>query len=212
MKKTFQVLLILILIISCSQKSQPEISKNDSVKIEKDSATTKTPENKCLAEFKNLRDCIYQGKREEMKKYFDFPLKGNDFWYLVWVAYGAENDSLEDKQELPFTEKDFDKYYNKIFPVDFVKCLLKVKSEELFEKGKYETEPLIDYDGDYVVKYWIEAIYDKKTGVLELKEYFVEYQGNKIDENNRLSDSTMEFDFKFDKNCNLKYDKFFAAD
>jgi hypothetical protein len=64
----------------------------------------------------------------------------------------------------PFTEKDFDKYFEKIFSQKFIKALLKIKSEVLDKKGSAETISLKDGN----TSYRIYATFDKEEKCLRL--------------------------------------------
>ncbi|GHT17562.1 hypothetical protein FACS189429_1890 [Bacteroidia bacterium] len=50
-----------------------------------------------------------------------------------------------------------------MFFQQFVKSLLKIKLEELFNKGTYSTAHFTEQEADdYVAEYWIDAVFDKK--------------------------------------------------
>ncbi|MES2847960.1 MAG: hypothetical protein V4685_02805 [Bacteroidota bacterium] len=64
---------------------------------------------------------------------------------------------------IPFTEKDFDKYYKKLFPESFVKAILKIKSAQLYQAGKTETTDIKDSTTTVVKMY---ASVDKAKNIL----------------------------------------------
>lgn len=45
---------------------------------------------------------------------------------------------------VPFTEKDFIKYYNQLFSKVFIKGLLKIKSDDLYQNAYAETPSIAD--------------------------------------------------------------------
>ncbi|MDX2049268.1 MAG: hypothetical protein SFU87_20960 [Chitinophagaceae bacterium] len=65
----------------------------------------------------------------------------------------------------PFTENDFDRHFNKIFPVEFVKSILKVKTDTLLKNGNYETIELSD---GRMTTFQMLASFDKADNTLEL--------------------------------------------
>jgi len=207
--KTFsKIFLIIVLIISCSQKFQSEISKNDSIKTEKDSVKISvSQEDKCLAEFNNLRNYIYQKKKDSIKKYFIFPIKDTLSTMNLWSL--ALND--KGNYKVIFTEKDFDKYFDKLFSLEYVKCLLKVKSEILFEKGEYETpyisEKIEEDEGATEVRTSMHATFNKKTKILSLTIGSEGYNGNE----KKWEAGMIQYDFQYDENCNLKFYRLFIA-
>jgi hypothetical protein len=118
-----------------------------------------------LNRFRDFRSALYRGDKLKVKTFIDFPIynPNNEIWYL---ASGADDKSLEllsDKIK-PFTEKEFDKNYDKIFPRTFINSILKIKTEILLNKGEYETDELIEEK----TAYKIYATYDRKTNTLIL--------------------------------------------
>jgi len=204
------VILIIIIIVACSQNT-PKIINLKQQKTDSISNKGNEKGEKCLAEFKNLRNYIYQKKKDSLKNYFIFPVKDNysndNLWYLSLL----DNEILYDKlKTTAFTQKDFDKYFDKLFSPKYVKCLLKVKSEILFEKGHYETSSLIRKTEDNTIeRIWMNAIYDKKTKSLRLMLNDYEYEN--YQDKDALFESNIEYDFQYDENCNLKFVKFIFA-
>jgi hypothetical protein len=89
-----------------------------------------------IADFRALRDALYRHDKAAVKAWFTFPVQSahNDIWYAVQATGAIANR--------PFLAADFDKYYDRLFPPRFVKALLKVKTEELYHSGHFET-PLL---------------------------------------------------------------------
>ena len=115
--------------------------------------------------FRQFRDAIFQKDKGKAKAFFDFPIvdSSNEIWYLV---YNQDDKSIEKLRDIvkPFTESDFHKYFGKLFSVDFVKSILKLKTDELFKKGSYQTPEIKVGSTTYV----LYATFDKSTGGLEL--------------------------------------------
>ncbi len=95
-----------------------------------------------LEEFVAFRDAVYRQDLQAIKGFVDFPMEPGLIWDLAYSEDSPEYQSAV-KNNSPFTEKHFDATYKKIFSPDFTKCILKVKSKELFEKGEYSTQRLI---------------------------------------------------------------------
>ena len=104
-----------------------------------------------------------------MKEFFKFPImnEANEIWY---IAYDTEKQisSLPSKIK-PFTEKDFDKYYDKIFPKTFLAAVMKIKSEELYKKNETETP---DFKEGKNTTYKMYASVDKPAKLLSLNLAF----------------------------------------
>lgn len=115
--------------------------------------------------FRTFRDAVYQRDKEKVKQFFDFPVMnpGNEIWYLVYAGADNKVNALSDDIK-PFTEKDFDKYSDSLFPKRFINCLLKVKSEELWKTGNAETKAIKDGNTTYV----LYATFDKSNNTLTL--------------------------------------------
>ncbi|MDR2123329.1 MAG: hypothetical protein LBP34_09440 [Flavobacteriaceae bacterium] len=149
-----------------------------------------------------------------MKKYFTFPENNKSLWDLVCMQKEGTNDVLCSKQKDTFSEKDFEKYFNQLFFSQYVKCLLKLKSQELFEKGNYTTPFFIEKTADgYSLRYWIDAVFDKKTKMLELRYYIYTYEGNYLENQNDnvVGETLIEYDFKYDENCIPKFHRLIMA-
>ena len=119
---------------------------------------------KWIDNFRTFRDAVYQGNKEKVKQFFDFPVKDeqNGIWQLAYSMDEKKISSLA--ESTPFTEKDFDKYFAAIFPKRFINCLLKVKSEELWKTGNAETKGIADGNTTYTMS----ANFDKSDNILTL--------------------------------------------
>jgi len=100
-----------------------------------------------------------------VKSFIEFPVlnEGNEIWYLVYDGKESSLNLLTDKLK-PFNEKDFDKYFDKLFPKTFIRSILKLKTVELFTKGKCETIELKEGS----ITYKTYAVFDSKENTLTL--------------------------------------------
>ena len=115
--------------------------------------------------FRQFRDVIFQKDKTKSKMFFNFPIKdsSNEIWYLAYDQNEKAIDKLRDFIN-PFTDADFDKYFDKIFTKNFVKSLLKIKANELYKKGTYETIKFKDSSTTYI----LYSTYNKTENTLEL--------------------------------------------
>lgn len=139
-------------------------------------------EDPCLSDFIRIRDLIYKSDTVNLKKYFKFPIQDQNIWYLV----DSEGELDSNK---PFTEKDFDKYFSKIFHKYFIKHLLKVKSKELFSKGKFSTNVISYREEENTINSKIDCVYNKKNKLT--LTFLTEYYSGK----DKLSESMCSYDF-----------------
>jgi len=95
--------------------------------------------------FRQFRDAVYQNNKEKARAFVDLPItdESNHIWHLAYALSSPAIVALGSKAK-PFTEADFYKYFNKIFEKDFIKCLLKIKTEELYKTGEYTTPTFED--------------------------------------------------------------------
>jgi len=115
--------------------------------------------------FRQFRDAIFHRDKTKAKAFFNFPIKdeSNEIWYLAY----SENDKSIDKLgniAKPFTEVDFDKYFDNIFSKNFVKSLLQIKVDELYKKGTFDTSELKDSSTTCILL----SSYDKTEHSLQL--------------------------------------------
>ena len=102
--------------------------------------------------FRQFRDALYQRDKSKAKAFFDFPCtsEGNEIWYLAYSDDDKAVDMLGATVK-PFTEKDFSKYFDKIFSKQLIKCFFKIKTDDLYKKGKSESPELKDSATTYVL-------------------------------------------------------------
>ncbi len=136
--------IISLAIISCNTNSNTPAAKQDTAETTKLTniqegpaaptpvITPLTSEEKAstIASFREFRDAVYHHDKEKVKTFIDFPItaENNEVWYLV-----QDNiDQTADAMSRPFTEVDFDKYFNKVFDKSFINSILKIKADSLF--------------------------------------------------------------------------------
>lgn len=115
--------------------------------------------------FRQLRDAVYQKDIAKTKAFFTFPVtrEGNEIWYLAYEGNEQKLSNINDKPK-PFTEKDLEQYYSKLFPKAFVNSLLKVKTDILFSKGSFETPAIKEGPQTFI----LYASFDKASRMLTL--------------------------------------------
>jgi hypothetical protein len=115
--------------------------------------------------FRQFRDALYKNDKLKAKEFIDLPFKneGNEIWYLSYADNEKASDKL-DQNIKPFTEKDFDKYFDKIFSKNLIKCFLKIKTDDLYKKGKSESPETKDSSTTYK----LYTTYDKVNKTIEL--------------------------------------------
>lgn len=167
------------------------------VDVQKDS-TTKI----WINDFKSFRDAIYQHDTAKVKTFFKFPVlnPANEIWFLVLSEKQREAKKLTDKIA-PFTEKDFNKYYKKLFPNEFTQTLLKIKSAELFNKGETASPEI--KDGDTTTKMY--ASVDKETNILSLSLSYTIVWKEESGEVQDGGESTVIYSFKILQNGHLQF-------
>lgn len=115
--------------------------------------------------FRQFRDALYKNDKLKAKEFFAFPIlnEGNEIWYLAYSNNEKAIDKLPQTAK-PFTDADFDKYFEKLFPKPLLKCFLKIKMEELYKTGKSESPEI----KDSITTYKLYTSYDKASKTLEL--------------------------------------------
>ena len=135
-----------------------------------DSATTqKIAQEKHQAawidSFREFRNAVYQRNKPKVKDYMQFPLSdsNNNIWYMVYDGAEEKTASLANTVK-PFTEKDFDRYYDSLFTKRFINCILKLKTEELVKREQVATQSFTEGNTTYIMY----ATYDKRESRLIL--------------------------------------------
>ena len=135
--KTLLVSLSVLFLLSCENKqdtNKPENPKVETEKIQTDNPE-KSHENHLQKQIVSLLDGIQKGKPDEVKVYFDFPIKNDNFWYVA-----LESEKWEKHLGKGFGEKEFQTYFNRIFNDDFRKTLAKIDVDKVLKQGRDEAE------------------------------------------------------------------------
>jgi uncharacterized beta-barrel protein YwiB (DUF1934 family) len=163
MKKLTFVFLI-ISFISCTEnqeKKNAQSAHQDSAILTKPGLLKNDKQN-WIQNFKDFRDAIYQHDINRAKKFCNFPIlnENNQIWYLIYKDAAFNSDRI-----IPFTEQDFEKYFNKLFSRRFITSILKIKSDSVNNSGEYKTK---EFTEDKSTTYGMVANFDKKESTLEL--------------------------------------------
>jgi hypothetical protein len=169
--KTISLVFIVVFsfIISCGNHST-ETSSNKKEKASpagKENTVTGARQDtaKWIDSFRAFRDAVYQRDKEKVKQYIDFPITNSrELWYLI---FQGDEKKLDSSPDSVFTEKDYDKYFDALFPKRFINCLLKLKSEELWKTGDIQSPKLKAGNTTYIMY----ASVDKANNTLTLNLY-----------------------------------------
>jgi hypothetical protein len=159
-----------------------------------------------VVNFEQFRDALYHRNKAKAKLFFDFPIgtENGELWYMAL----GENAQIKDTAAslTVFTAKDFERYFDKIFPKELVQGFLKIKLKELYSKGQYETA-IWKVKG---AKYKLYASYDPSGKTVELNlsvHTAVQISTNEYD----TSESNYIYRFTILPNGNIKFRDFFIA-
>lgn len=135
--KTLSVGLSVLFLLSCENKQDANKPEKPKVETEKTSTdnSEKSHENHLQKQIVSLIDGIQKGKPDEVKAYFDFPIKNDNFWYVA-----LESEKWEKHLGKGFGEKEFQTYFNRIFNDDFRKTLAKIDVDKVLKQGRDEAE------------------------------------------------------------------------
>ena len=150
--------------------------------------------------FRQFRDALYRNDKAKAKEFLDLPFQneGNEIWYLAYSDNEKATDKLNENVK-PFTEKDFDKYFNKIFTKELVKCFLKIKTDDLYKNGESESPEF----KDSLNTYKLYVTFDKKRKIIELN--FATNNPFKIsDTEYDAAEANFIYQFKILKNGHIK--------
>lgn len=174
--KNLLILLLVAGIYSCGNKSSgniPQSTADSIIDRTADSTTHKqdTLNSSWINNFRDLRNAIYQDDVNKIKTYFRFPVlnTNNEIWSVALtdstdIFTGVSADTIT-----PFTEKDFARYYKKLFTKEFINAILTIKSDELFKKNRASTEL---FNSDSATIYSMSASVDKEDHTLNLNLSF----------------------------------------
>ena len=135
--KTLSVSLSVLFLLSCENKQDANKPEKPKVKTEKTSTdnSEKSHENHLQKQIVSLIDGIQKGKPDEVKAYFDFPIKNDNFWYTT-----LEYEKWEEYKGKGFGEKEFQIYFDAIFMGDFRETLGRINVNRLLKQGYDKAE------------------------------------------------------------------------
>ena len=125
-----------------------------------------TADTALIQQFKEFRTAIYTKDITKVKSFIDFPIRNenNEIWDLVFMGNEKQKPTTGNAGK-PFTEKDFDKYFDRIFSKRFIQTLQKIKSAQLFTTGDTQTETISDGKS---TNYYMSGHYDKTEKTFDL--------------------------------------------
>ena len=182
------------------------INKVKAITSTTDSSKSKTT---WINEFKGLRTALYKNNRQKLKSYFSFPIidKSNQIW--IPVTPEDEVDGIyESKKTIPFTERDFDKYYNKLFSKRFINGLLKIKTDLLYKTGETASPEFKEGDS---LSYTVYVYYEKKQNILSLNFALNRVFKDKAGEIMDGGESSIIYTFTITKEGRLKFQEIVLA-
>jgi len=126
----------MVIMLSFGNAASKNNNSTANNEISEESPIEKADTLKWIDDFRAFREAVYHNERAKVKGFMDFPLvsPANEIWYIAYEGEDKKMSALPDSSK-PFTEKDFDKYYSKLFTNKFIKCLLKIKTEDFYREG-----------------------------------------------------------------------------
>ena len=182
MKNLF-LILSFFLVFSCEKKEKEKINNNDLIKKEnseifypKDLIELELKDSlNWAAQFKELQKAFLEKDKTQIKTFIKNPIisESNSIWHLLEIDV-TKNDNTE----VPFTNKDFEKYHNLIFSPIFLELFQKIDFNEFYVKGNYETKFIkkgkerykmicSKVDDLYILNLYSEAEYEEGMGNME---------------------------------------------
>ena len=94
-----------------------------------------TPNYFCIDDFNEFRKAICRGNLAKVEKWFTFPIPNpRVLWFLI--SFNGGSKTMVNNDGLPFTKKDFWKFFNDIFPDGFIKSIVAINADELLANGE----------------------------------------------------------------------------
>ena len=182
MKNLF-LILSFFLVFSCEKKEKEKVNNNDLIKKEnseifypRDLIELELEDSlNWAAQFKELQKAFFENDETKIKTFVKNPImsESNSIWHLLEIDV-TKNDNTE----VPFTNKDFEKYHNLIFSPIFLELFQKIDFNEFYVKGNYETKFIkkgkerykmicSKVDDLYILNLYSEAEYEEGMGNME---------------------------------------------
>ena len=182
MKNLF-LILSFFLVFSCEKKEKEKVNNNDLIKKEnseifypKDLIELEIKDSlNWAAQFKELQKAFLENDKTKIKTFIKNPIisEYNSIWHLLEIDV-TKNDNTE----VPFTNKDFEKYHQLIFSPIFLELFQKIDFNEFYVKSNYETKFIqkgkerykmicSKVDDLYILNLYSEAEYEEGMGNME---------------------------------------------
>ena len=182
MKNLF-LILSFFLVFSCEKKEKEKVNNNDLIKKEnseifypKDLIELELNDSlNWAAQFKELQKAFLENDETKIKTFVKNPImsESNSIWHLLEIDV-TKNDNTE----VPFTNKDFEKYHQLIFSPIFLELFQKIDFNEFYVKSNYETKFIqkgkerykmicSKVDDLYILNLYSEAEYEEGMGNME---------------------------------------------
>src|SRR5690606_20408610 len=148
--------------------------------------------SKWQVSFKELRLAIMNGDKIAIKNFINFPIKnpGNEIWFVADSKLVMDINPEEIK---PFTEKDYDRYFNSIFTVDLRRTIKELDLEEFFINLKASSPEIEVVENS---KSRLEASLDKSKNILTL---------SMISTSNEFGKFTIDYIFEITDDQKIKF-------
>ena len=181
--KNLLLILSFFLVFSCEKKKEGKVKNNDVIKKEnseifypRDLIELELKDSlNWAAQFKELQKAFLENDETKIKTFVKNPImsESNSIWHLLEIDV-TKNDNTE----VPFTNKDFEKYHNLIFSPIFLELFQKIDFNEFYVKGNYETKFIkkgkerykmicSKVDDLYILNLYSEAEYEEGMGNME---------------------------------------------
>ena len=181
--KNLLLILSFFLVFSCEKKEKEKVNNNDLIKKEnseifypKDLIELELKDSlNWAAQFKELQKAFLENDETKIKTFVKNPImsESNSIWHLLEIDV-TKNDNTE----VPFTNKDFEKYHQLIFSPIFLELFQKIDFNEFYVKGNYETKFIkkgkerykmicSKVDDLYILNLYSEAEYEEGMGNME---------------------------------------------
>ena len=182
MKNLF-LILSFFLVFSCEKKEKEKVNNNDLIKKEnseifypKDLIELELNDSlNWAAQFKELQKAFFENDKTKIKTFIKNQIisEYNSIWHLLEIDV-TKNDNTE----VPFTNKDFEKYHQLIFSPIFLELFQKIDFNEFYIKSYYETKFIkkgkerykmicSKVDDLYILNLYSEAEYEEGMGNME---------------------------------------------
>lgn len=181
--KNLLLILSFFLVFSCEKKKEGKVNNNDVVKKEnseifypRDLIELELKDSlNWAAQFKELQKSFLENDETKIKTFVKIPImsKYNGIWHMLEIDITEDNNV-----EVPFTDKDFEKYHHLIFSPIFLELFQKIDFNEFYVKGNYETKFIkkgkerykmicSKVDDLYILNLYSEAEYEEGMGNME---------------------------------------------